>query len=59
MEDVMATRKRMIREEALPQVKAQKKEHAKHSDHFSKKRNERFSVLGTPTRPRRETDVLN
>ena len=40
----MATRKRMIRDEAIPQVRAQKLEHAKHSDHFSKKRNERFSV---------------
>ena len=53
----MPTRKRMIRDEALPQVRAQKKEHAKHSDHFSKKRNERFSVLGYRLRQSRKSDV--
>lgn len=40
----MPTRKRVIRDEPLPQVRAQKLEHAKHSDNFSKRRNERFSV---------------
>ncbi|HUS18380.1 MAG TPA: hypothetical protein VMZ25_01905 [Terriglobales bacterium] len=42
----MPTRKRMMRDEALPQVKAQKMEHPKHSTNFSKRRNERFSVAG-------------
>lgn len=55
----MATRKRTVRQEPLPQVKAQKKEHAKHSDHFSKKRDERLSVLGSQNRQRRETDILS
>ena len=53
----MSTRKPNIRDEALPQVQAQKKEHAKHSDHFSKKRNERFSVLGYRLRQSRKSDV--
>ena len=55
----MPTRKRMIRDEALPQVRAQKKEHAKHSDHLSaeQKRNERFSVLGYRLHQSRKTDV--
>ncbi len=51
----MPTRKRNMRDEALPQVRAQKLEHAKHSDHFSKKRNERFSVQGTRAPESRRT----
>ena len=55
----MSRRKRMIQDEAIPQVKAQKLEHAKHSDHYSKKRNARFSVQGlgsgqAPTPPQKK-----
>lgn len=43
-------RKRMNRDEAIPQVKAQKLEHPKHSENFSKKRNERFSIQAVSTK---------
>ena len=42
----MPTRKRLIRDEPIPEIKALKKEHAKHSANYSKKRNERFTVQG-------------
>ena len=44
-------RKGTTRDEAIPQVKAQKLEHPKHSAKFSKKRNERFSIQGLSTPP--------
>ena len=42
----MPTRKGLVREQALPQLRAGKLDHTKHSRNFSKKRNERFSVEG-------------
>lgn len=47
----MSLRKRIIRDEPIPQVAALKKGHAKHSACYSKKRNERF---GTALVERRE-----
>jgi hypothetical protein len=46
----MSHRKRINREEPMPEVMAQKREHPKHSENFSKKRNERFSIRGLQTR---------
>jgi len=45
----MSLRKRINREEPLPEVMAQKRDHPKHSEFFSKKRNERFSIVGVHT----------
>jgi hypothetical protein len=54
----MPTRKRLIRDEAIPQIRAQKLDHAKHSEHFSKKRNERFSLQGSQApRPKKPNVV--
>lgn len=52
----MSLRKRINREEPIPQVAAQKREHPKHSSRYSKKRNERFSIqaLATPPAPKRK-----
>lgn len=54
----MPLRKRMIKDEAIPQVKAQQIQHPKHSERFSKKRNERFSVqaVRTPKSPKQLRD---
>lgn len=48
----MPRRKRLIRDEALPEIRAQKKEHPKHSENFSKKRNKRFTVQGAQKKPK-------
>jgi len=54
----MPLRKRLMRDEPLPQVTALKQGHTKHSARASKKRNERFSIQGlrAPQGPRRNRE---